>query len=149
MGNSERVAKLHTAPCAAWGSKARISASTWEIPVIAQLGSIRVDTAMRAQITAVLSASERPVTMDRARLERQMRELALELAAARLDDAEYLARMARLRGDLEILGSQPARDLPARRATEWLDALAETWQKADLVEEKSDVIHAIYERIVI
>jgi Putative glycolipid-binding len=27
--------------------------------------------------------------------------------------------------------------------------LAETWQKADLVEEKSDVIHAIYERIVI
>jgi hypothetical protein len=104
---------------------------------------------MRAQITAVLSASERPVTMDRARLERQMRELALEHAAARLDDAEYLARMARLRGDPEIVGAQPARDLPARRATEWLDALSETWQKADLVEEKSDVIHAIYERIVI
>jgi hypothetical protein len=39
--------------------------------------------------------------------------------------------------------------MPARRAIEWLDALAETWQKADLVEEKSDVIHAIYERIVI
>jgi len=104
---------------------------------------------MRAQITAVLSASERPVTMDRARLERQMRELALQHAAAGVDDAEYLARMARLRADLENLGAQPARDLPARRATEWLDALAETWQKADLVEEKSDVIHAIYERIVI
>lgn len=41
------------------------------------------------------------------------------------------------------------RDLPARRATEWLDALAETWQQTELVEEKSDVIHAIYERIVI
>ena len=64
--------------------------------------------------------------MDRARLERQMRELALEHAAARLDDAEYLARMACLRGELEIVGSQPVRDLPARRATEWLDALAET-----------------------
>ena len=87
--------------------------------------------------------------MDRARLERQMRELALEHAAGRLDDAEYLVRMARLRGDLEIVGAQPARDLPARRASEWLDALAETWQKADLVEEKSGVIHAIYERIVI
>ncbi len=71
-----------------------------------------------------------------------MRELALEHAAARLDDAEYLARMARLRGELEIVGTQPARDLPARRAVEWLDALAETWQKTDLVEEKSDVIHA-------
>lgn len=55
--------------------------------------------------------------------------------------------MARLRGELEIVGAQPARDLPARRATEWLDALAETWQKTDPVEEKSDVIHAVYERI--
>jgi hypothetical protein len=36
-----------------------------------------------------------------------------------------------------------------RRATESLDALAETWQKVDLVEEKSEVIHAVYERIVI
>ena len=149
MGNSERIAKLHTEPCAAWGSKARIPATTWEAPVLAQLGSLRVDSAMRAQITAVLSAGERPVTMDRARLERQMRELALDHAAARLDDAEYLARMARLRGELEIVGAQPARDLPARRAVEWLDALAETWQKTDLVEEKSDVIHAVYERIVI
>ena len=73
----------------------------------------------------------------------------MEHAAARLDDAEYLARMAHLRGELEIVGAHPARDLPARRATEWLDALAETWQKTELVEEKSDVIHAVYERIVI
>jgi len=78
-----------------------------------------------------------------------MRELALEHAAARLDDAEYLTRMARLRGELEIVGAQPARDLPVGRAMEWLDALAETWQRTDLVEEKSDVIHAVYERIVI
>ncbi len=104
---------------------------------------------MRAQITAVLSVGERPVTMDRARLERQMRELALEHAAARLDDTEYLARMAHLRQEREVVGVEPARGLPARRAIEWLDALAETWQKADLVEEKSDVIHAVYERIVI
>jgi polyribonucleotide nucleotidyltransferase len=54
------------------------------VPVLAQLGSLRVDHAMRAQITAVLSAGDRPQTMDRARLERQMRELALEHAAARL-----------------------------------------------------------------
>ncbi len=78
-----------------------------------------------------------------------MRDLALEHAAAQLDDAEYLARMARLRGELEVVGVQSARDLPARRAIEWLDALAETWQQTELVEEKSDVIHAIYERIVI
>ncbi len=64
---------------------------------MAQLGSIKLDNSVRAQIIAVLSAGERPVTMDRARLERQMRELALEHAAARIDDAAYLDRMARLR----------------------------------------------------
>ena len=36
-----------------------------------------------------------------------------------------------------------------RVAVDWLDALAETWQKTELAEEKSDVIHAVYERIVI
>jgi hypothetical protein len=149
MGNTERVAKLHTEPCIGWGSRARIAASTWEVPVLAQLGSLRVDNAVRAQITAVLSAGDRPATMDRARLERQMRELALEHAAAHLNDAEYLVRMAHLRGELELVGARRARDLPARRATEWLDALAETWQKTELVEEKPDVIHAVYERIVI
>ena len=149
MGNTERVAKLHTDPCAAWGTKARISASTWEVPVMAQLGSLRLDNSVRAQIVAVLSAGDRPVSMDRARLERQMRELALNHAAARIDDAEYLAQMARLRGELEVIGTRLARDLPAQRALEWLDTLAETWQNTDLVEEKSDVIHAVYERIVI
>ena len=52
-----------------------ISASTWEVPVMAQLGSLRLGNSMRAQIVAVLSAGERPASMDRARLERQMRGL--------------------------------------------------------------------------
>jgi hypothetical protein len=72
---------------------------------------------MRAQITAVLSAGDRPLTMDRARLERQMRDLALEHAAAPLDDAEYLARMARLRGELEVVGVQMARPTGFEPAT--------------------------------
>lgn len=82
-------------------------------------------------------------------MERQIRDLALEHAAARLDDAEYLSRMTHLRGVLKAVGGEQARDLPAHRALEWLDMLAETWQKADLVEEKSDVIHGVYERIVV
>lgn len=87
--------------------------------------------------------------MDRARLERQMRELALEHAAARIDDAAYLDRMAGLRDQLDAIGTQQAHDLPGQRALEWLDALAETWHKTDLVEENSDVIHAVYERITV
>ena len=60
------------------------------------------------------------------------------------------SHMRRLAGQgLETNGTQQGHDLPGHRALEWLDALAETWQKTDLVEEKSDVIHAVYERIVI
>jgi hypothetical protein len=149
MGNTERVAKLHVNPCSAWGRSARIAAATWEVPILAQLGSLRLDSAVRSQVVAVLSAGTRPVTMDRARLERQMRDLALDHAAARIDDAGYLARMARLREQLQTVETQQAHDLPAQRALEWLDALAETWQETDLVEEQSDVIHAVYERIVV
>jgi hypothetical protein len=97
-----------------------------EVPVMAQLGSLQLDNSLRAQIVALLSAGERPVSMDRARLERQMRELAPDHAAARIDDREYLARMARLRGELEAIGTQRAHELPAQRALEWLDSLAET-----------------------
>ena len=38
---------------------------------------------------------------------------------------------------------------PVKTVTLRPDVLAESWQKADLVEEKSDVIHAFDERIVI
>ena len=32
---------------------------------------------------------------------------------------------------------------------EWLRALAETWQQADVPEARSELLHAIYERIVV
>jgi hypothetical protein len=133
MGNTDRVAKLHTNPCAAWGKKARIGAPTWEVPILAQLGSLRLDDSVRAQVVAVLSAGARPVTMDRAQVERQMRDLALEHAAAHVDDADYLARMARLREQLDAVevhgrttcrrsgrlsGSTPW-PRPGRRPTQW------------------------------
>jgi truncated hemoglobin YjbI len=75
-----------------------------------------------------------------------MRELALEHAAARINDAAHLSRMARLREEVDAIETQRAHDLPARHALEWLDALAETWQQTDLAEEQSDVIHAVDER---
>ena len=53
------------------------------------------------------------------------------------------------RAPVDRVGAEQGRDLPAHRALEWLDMLAETWQNTDVVEEKSDVIHAVYERIVV
>ena len=37
----------------------------------------------------------------------------------------------------------------ADRAVEWLRALSETWQQADVPQARSELVHAIYERIVI
>ena len=39
--------------------------------------------------------------------------------------------------------------VPAERAVTWLRALRETWQQADVPEAKADLLHAIYERIVV
>jgi hypothetical protein len=58
-----------------------------------------------------------------------MRELALEHAAARINDAAYLGRMARLREEVDAIETKRAHDLPADQALEWLDALAETWEQ--------------------
>jgi hypothetical protein len=56
LGNSDRIAKLHPAPCSAWGSQARIAAGTWESPILAQLGSLDVEGPVRAQILAARSS---------------------------------------------------------------------------------------------
>ena len=149
MGSTDRVAKLHTDPCPAWGRRARISASTWETPILDQLGSIKLDNSVRAQIVAVLSAGERPVTMDRARLERQMRELALEHAAGSLGDEAYLARLKVLRQQRDAIVERTAPGLPGQRAVEWLRALGESFQAADVPKEKADLMHAIYDRITV
>ena len=39
--------------------------------------------------------------------------------------------------------------VPAERAVEWLRALAETWQQAEVPEARSELLHAMYERIVV
>jgi hypothetical protein len=54
---------VHRSRCQA-GTKACFSRIHVEVPIRPQLGSIRIDNAARAQITVVLSASDRPVTVD-------------------------------------------------------------------------------------
>ena len=39
--------------------------------------------------------------------------------------------------------------MPAERAVAWLRALAAPWTAADVPEAKADLLHAIYERIVV
>jgi hypothetical protein len=53
----------------------------WEEPILAQLEGIELDDATTAAVVASLGSGPRPVALDRARIERQIRELALEHAA--------------------------------------------------------------------
>ena len=150
MANIDVVArKLHPKPCPGWGINARIPAETWEVPILAQLGGIELDDGVIARVVAALGSTVRPVAIDRSRIERQMRELALDHVGGEISDETYLARLKRLRESLAEVEQTAQVGVPADRAVEWLRALAETWQGADVPAEKSELLHAIYERIVV
>jgi len=61
----------------------------------------------------------------------------------------WLPTPQRLRADREAKPPTAQVGVPAERAVEWLRALAETWLGADVPEAKSQLLHAIYERIVV
>ena len=78
-----------------------------------------------------------------------MRELALEHAAGSLGDDAYLARLKVLRQQQDAVTERTAAGLPAERALEWLRALGESLQGPEKSKEKADLLHAIYDRIVV
>jgi hypothetical protein len=144
-----RHRKLHPEPCEAWGTRARLGDVTWEPAILAQLSGIRLDDATIAAVVATMGASQRPVAIERGRIERQLRELALQHAAEAIDDQTYLARASELRAQRDALGKGDGPDVPAERAVAWLRAFGEAIQHADLVAERADLVHAIYERIIV
>jgi Resolvase, N terminal domain len=144
-----RHRKLHPEPCRDWGPRARLADETWEAPVLAQVGGIELDNGVVAGVVAALGGTRRPIAIDRARIERQMRELALSHVAGGMGDDVYLERLKQLRAALAVTEESVQGGVSAERAVEWLRALAETWQAADVREAKADLLHAIYERIVV
>jgi hypothetical protein len=115
--------------------------------VLAQVAGLSLDDGIIARVVAALGSPDRPVGLDRARIERQMRDLALDHVAERIDAAAYLDRLGQLRADLATHEATPRDGVPARRAVELLLVLAETWATAEVPEAKAHLLHAIYERI--
>ena len=95
-----RHRKLHPDPCAEWGPQARYGDEVWEEPVLAQHRRCASTTPASPRSWPRSGATERPVTLDRVRLERQMRELALDHVEGRVGDDAYIARPKELRGRL-------------------------------------------------
>jgi len=117
--------------------------------VLAQVAGIALDDVTLASVVAALGSKHQPVAIDRARIDRQIRELALEHAAGGLGDDTYLARLKGLREQRDAITERTAAGLPGHRAVEWLRALSESVQTADVPKEKADLMHAIYERITV
>lgn len=98
---------------------------------------------------ASLGTGPRPVALDQARIDRQIRELALEHAADRIEDAVYLERLHELRDAKDSLERKSADGISPERAVEWLKAMSATWRAAQAPAEKADLLHAIYDRITV
>ncbi|CAN5241208.1 hypothetical protein BH23CHL9_BH23CHL9_11980 [soil metagenome] len=98
LDGSGRHRRQHPDPCAPWGQRRRYTTDTWYRPLLAQVGSLRLDSATIERVVRALKAtSAQPDELRRKRLERRRRDLALDHAAGRFGDAEYLAAVAALR----------------------------------------------------
>ena len=110
---------------------------------------IRLDDATIASVVAALGSTRRPVAVERARVNRQSGELALEHAAGALHDGIHLGRLKELRRQRDAPGGHSASGFAADRAVEWLRALGQSLNEADVPADKADLLHAICEDIVI
>jgi hypothetical protein len=118
-------------------------------PIAAQVARIRLDGVTLERVVRALSEPEAapPTTIETARIERCKRELALDHAAGRIDDAAYLERMAELRK-----GAQPPaarQTVTAEQAVTFLRTLGAVWSSAISDEARAELLHSIYERIVV
>jgi len=69
--------------------------------------------------------------------------------AAGTGDDTYLMRLKALRDQRDAVVERTAPGLPGHRAVEWLRALGESFQVADVPKEREELMHAIYERITV
>jgi len=101
------------------GRKARLGDATWEGPVLAQVAGIALDDVTMTSVVAALGSTSQPVAIDRARIDRQIRELALEQAGLLGDDTDR-TRLRALRDQRDAIVERTAPGLPGQRAVEWL-----------------------------
>jgi DNA invertase Pin-like site-specific DNA recombinase len=141
-GSPPKHQRIHPGHCEAWGGPAAVWSSMHGDAIDAQVSGIRLDDATIERVVRALGSGPTVGVDDRA-IEREKRELALQHAADRVDDATYLARMAELRR--RPLKSDTSA-VPATAAVAWLRDLAALW-KSGSGEAKAQLIRSVYERI--
>ncbi len=146
-----RLRKMHPEACSTWGARQSLDARTWERPIVAQLTRVRFDEATVARVVAALAEPDaRPVSTNRARIAREKRALALDVAAGRIDDDTYLGRVRALRAEAAGIDASAATGEPVTpdRVGWYLRDLAHLWRASD-DRGRADLVAGVYERITV
>lgn len=148
MGNGRRQ-RIHPDPCPAWPGPASVRGADLDERIAAQLAGARLTASTEARVRAVVgSITAAPADTSRARIQRRLRELALEHADGRVSDGEYLAASSRIRADLEAAGAPRASRVTPDEAVAAIRDLAALLTDAT-PEERARIAHAVYARIPI
>lgn len=119
---------------------------TWAEPLAGQLSALELDNVTIERVVRYLSQpAARRDDLRRKRLERKRRDLALDHAAGRIGDAEYLAEVARVREHAEVLPA-PARAPDPARAVRRLRDFAGLWNSRSKA-ERAAMLNAVYARV--
>jgi DNA invertase Pin-like site-specific DNA recombinase len=147
-----RRRRIHSAqPCPAGVSKKIWTSDTWLAPLEAQIAALRVDEKTAAAIVDALRQPDPPATpIDRGHLERRRRQLALDMAAGRVEERSFLTAMRRLK-EQEAAADMERATLPpvdAARALDYIRNFAAAWAKAK-PPTRATMMQAVYESVTV
>lgn len=147
-----RRRRIHSAqPCPAGVSKKIWTSDTWSAPLEAQIAALRVDEKTAAAIVDALRQPDPPVTpIDRGHLERRRRQLALDMAAGRIEERTFLTTMRRLKEQEAAADVEQATRPPvdAARALDYVRNFAAAWAKAK-PPTRATMMQAVYESVTV
>lgn len=156
------VQRLHPDPCPYWTGPPRHMASLWEEPIKAQVRGIDVSEVTIARVVAGLQAPELsgPSELAELRRDRQRKELALDYAAGKIDEATFLSAVSVMRAEPVPTPTHHRQATPAA-ATAYLHDLAGSLRRFDELVATGDLeprqqaewwtkmIRAVYARLTV
>ena len=123
---------------------------TWLPWLYAQLGGLRVDDSLAADVMAALSSpTDTPVSIDVGRFERARRQLANDVGANRLNERDFLVAMERLREE-ERLASvrRPAGVYDPEAAVAKIRDFKGSWDAA-AEPARAAMLQSVYDEVVV
>lgn len=141
-----RRQRIHVGACFAWGGRRTYPTDTWYRPMLAQVSAIQLDNATIERVVRVLAAPSLPNDeLRRNRLQVQRRLLALDYAAGKIREPEFLSAAAMIR-DQEAETPRAARPLNAASVVRRLRDFAGLWASRSEA-ERAEMLRNVYTRV--